>query len=406
MSWILCTFARERKRGALIKTYSTHDLPAFKTPSRRSSQGFKHVTKETMKISLLSNVMRAAVDKDAPLPPPPTPEEGEELYYFGVAQRIVPLLFRCVERYAAEEQRPSWKLLYKWNRLCQLTRQRNARFNEAAVELTQFFKQNGFQSCILKGQGNALMYEDPSLRSPGDIDIWIDGKMDEIVRFTRQHDPNAEVSWYDVKMSYFSNIKTEIHFWPCYIHNPLHYRRLKHYIKEHAHEQFQHFVPMGENGGQVCVPTDSFNRIMQMAHIQTHFFTEGIGLRQIIDYYYLLRRGFTPEERDADVATFRRLGMTRFAAGIMFILHKFLGLREDFLLLPPDKAIGRLILNEVLTGGNFGIMYKKKHGGTALGRFFEGTGRILKFARIFPSETLSRPLIRIYHYLWKLTKNR
>ena len=90
----------------------------------------------------------------------------------------------------------------------------------------------------------------------------------------------------------------------------------------------------------------------------------------------------------------------------MFILHKFLGLREDFLLLPPDKAIGRIILNEVLTGGNFGIMYKKKHGGTALGRFFEGTGRILKFARIFPSETLSRPLIRIYHYLWKLTKNR
>ena len=32
--------------------------------------------------------------------------------------------------------------------------------------------------------------------------------------------------------------------------------------------------------------TASFNVIYQLCHLYHHFFDEGIGLRQIIDYYY------------------------------------------------------------------------------------------------------------------------
>ena len=47
--------------------------------------------------------------------------------------------------------------------------------------------ENGFPNCILKGQGNALMYPDPYARVPGDIDIWLDGGREKILDFTTKY---------------------------------------------------------------------------------------------------------------------------------------------------------------------------------------------------------------------------
>ena len=36
------------------------------------------------------------------------------------------------------------------------------------------------------------------------------------------------------------------------------------------------------------MPTTAFNVIYQLTHLYHHFFDEGIGMRQIIDYYYVV----------------------------------------------------------------------------------------------------------------------
>ena len=60
-----------------------------------------------------------------------------------------------------------------------------------------------------------------------------------------------------------------------------------------------------------------------------HFFFEGIGLRQMIDYYYLLRRGFTEEERKETVRVLKYTNMERFARAVMYVMHDVLGLSHQ-----------------------------------------------------------------------------
>ena len=52
-------------------------------------------------------------------------------------------------------------------------------------------------------------------------------------------------------------------------------------------EQFSHRVMLGEQG-EIAIPTVEFNLIFQLTHIYAHLMNEGIGLRQLLDYYYVL----------------------------------------------------------------------------------------------------------------------
>ena len=44
---------------------------------------------------------------------------------------------------------------------------------------------------------------------------------------------------------------------------------------------------LGEQG-EIAIPTVEFNLIFQLTHIYAHLMNEGIGLRQLLDYYYVL----------------------------------------------------------------------------------------------------------------------
>ena len=40
--------------------------------------------------------------------------------------------------------------------------------------------------------------------------------------------------------------------------------------------------------GAVAIPTLSFNIVYQLYHLYHHYFYEDVGLRQIVDYYYVI----------------------------------------------------------------------------------------------------------------------
>ena len=52
-------------------------------------------------------------------------------------------------------------------------------------------------------------------------------------------------------------------------------------------EQFSHRVMLGEQG-EIAIPTVEFNLIFQLTHIFSHLMNEGIGLRQLVDYYFVI----------------------------------------------------------------------------------------------------------------------
>lgn len=163
----------------------------------------------------------------------------------------------------------------------------NVRLNDAAIHVSEWFRKKGFRTCILKGQGNALMYPNPYSRTPGDIDIWVEGEDKRVISFVRSISPHEKACYHHIEFPSYKGVEVEVHYRPSFLLCFWHNRKLQKYYERVKEQQFSHRVMLGEQG-EIAIPTAEFNLIFQLTHIYSHLMNEGIGLRQLVDYYYVL----------------------------------------------------------------------------------------------------------------------
>ena len=102
------------------------------------------------------------------------------------------------------------------------------------------------------------------------------------------------------------------------------------------------------------------------------------------------------------------LGLWKFAGAVMYVLHEVLGLSEDKMIVPVDEKRGKLLLAEILNGGNFGQHFTKYGHFTQQGmakKYFLKIWRNMHFVRYYPAEALSEPIFRTWHFFWRM-KNK
>ena len=212
--------------------------------------------------------------------------DWKELYAIAQNQALLGVLFHGIRR-LPKELAPEQKLLMQWMVMAEQIRKQNIRLFQDSVKVCQNFENEGFANCILKGQGNALLYPDPYMRTPGDIDIYLSGGRKKIMKYVDQVCPNQVMRYHHVD---FPVMKTaiEVHFTPSYMFCPIHNRRMQKWFEEVMGEQCNHRVSLPDGYGEIHVPQVSFNVIYILSHLYRHIFTEGIGLRQLLDYYYVV----------------------------------------------------------------------------------------------------------------------
>ena len=91
----------------------------------------------------------------------------------------------------------------------------------------------------------------------------------------------------------------------------------------------------------------------------------------------------------------------------MYVLHEVLGLSEEKMIAPMDEKRGKLLLAEILNGGNFGKHFTKYGHFTQQGmakKYFLKIWRNMHFVRYYPAEALSEPIFRTWHFLWRMWK--
>lgn len=334
----------------------------------------------------------------------PATDEWEHIRREVFRQALAGVLFAAVERLPAE-QRPPREVLLPWYMMKERIAAANRRLNRRAAEASEHFAAQGFRSLLLKGQGVAMLYPDPMLRQPGDIDIWLEGNRQEILACGRKRFPEVPVRYHHMDYPIFGDTAVELHFTPSWMNSPSTHRRLQRYFAREAGNQFGHLISLPEDAGQVAVPTLAFNRVYLLVHIYRHLFGEGIGLRQLQDYYFVLMQGTDKAGRKDTADMLRRLRMTRFARATMYVLQAVFGLSDNKLLCTPDERCGRFLLSEVMQAGNFGhhdARLKRHAGETAFYRFRRSLCRNARFVRDYPSEVLCDPIFKIGLYAWRL----
>ena len=441
--------------------------------------------------------------------------DWQELYSFASKQALLGLCFEGIERLGkeySEELRLNpigRELLMTWMGKAQQIRRQNMKVNAVASKLYSMLREDGLRCCILKGQGNALIYPNAYSRNPGDIDVWVNASRERIMEYAQKKFELGD----DIRLQHLETsldgVPVELHFFPCSMNNPIYHARLQKWFRRNADLQCSHIVGLPDGAGDIAIPTTAFNVVYQLTHLYHHFFDEGIGMRQIIDYYYVvcdfykvyqnsskitpslffdkasctrqfeselslhslaslfpLKEGSTshpdpltlrgeggnrptrcseplrskdggPSKVSPDCAGWDRLsiegdnsagsttvvtsyastaldvaqrelkylGLWKFAGAVMYVLKEVLGLSEDKMIVPVDEKRGRLLLAEILDGGNFGRHFTKYAGFThqSMGKkYFLKIWRNMHFVRYYPAEALCEPLFRTWHFFWRL----
>lgn len=347
----------------------------------------------------------------------PNMNEWNRIYELSYKQALLGITFYGMQKLRKEKPEQteylSPKLRMQWLAMAVGIQKHNKLLNKRCEELHDKFKDAGFRTCILKGQGVATLYNDSNnenienslstFRQPGDIDIWVEGDRDVALDFVRSQ--GVKVSYIDsvhAHADFFEDVEVEVHSRPSWMYNSKHDKIFMDFWKGQQEQQFSN----SDKTLGFCYPTVAFNLVYSLLHINRHIFAEGIGLRQLIDYYFILKAS-TKEERDKAFAVLERMNLKRFTAGIMYIERKVLGLDEDNCIVKPDIKEGEFLLNDILIGGNFG-KYDGRNVSTQLDeRWKRGVYTLIhnfRYLTHYPSEVFAIPIWKVWHYVWRKTK--
>lgn len=331
-------------------------------------------------------------------------EDWKAVFEMSRKQAMIAVTLDGVER-LPKDKRPPLGVLMPWIALVQQIEKTNRRLNQLAVKVCERFTAEGMGCVVLKGQGNATLYPRPLHRMSGDIDLWVEGSRAKVVSYVRRYCPDVEVVYHHVDFPVLKDAEIELHFTPSWMNNWQTNRRLQKYFKENMPRQMLHRVELPEGAGTIPVPTPDMNRVYLLLHIYRHLFDEGVGLRQLLDYYYVLVAPCTDAEKAETVRMLGRLRMRRFASAVMYVLQEVFGLDDRHLLLPPSPVYGARLLDEIMLAGNFGHYDERilrRRNETSWHKFCRKVARNFTFLKDYPGEVLWSPLFKIWHYQWRL----
>ena len=417
--------------------------------------------------------------------------EWHRLFDFCKKQALVGVGFTAVEKLHTLGMECPANLRMQWMALALQIEKKNVLLNEQCKKLTEQYEHDGLSTCILKGQGNGLNYPEGlrTRRMPGDIDVWATpiskeglrikdkgiaiavqtGK--EEVEYVEYHGRKAVIEY--VKMQHrlaggndmpkqnyhhidaptMDETEVEVHFRAAHLYSPLRNWRLQKWMNEHADECMKNKTHLG-----FAMPTSSVNVIYQMTHMYKHHIDGGLGFRHLMDYYYAMRvwhndvmeckdlqsQGMwseglgTPVMSNEEImSVIRSFGMTRFAAAVMWVLHKVfeneecilneecrmkneecseaddvveqqlssIGQQlkekcvcEPWMICEPNEKEGKKLLAEVMNSGNFGH-YDSEKPNVYQHRFLYHIWkfkRIFRLAKSYPEEALWEPVFRVW----------
>lgn len=358
---------------------------------------------------LFFELLQVAVGNRVALTTNPTTAEWKEMFSLSKKQALMGIVFLGIEQ-LPKEQRPPKDLLMLWYTSVLQIKRMNDDLNRKSLAVANRFLHDGFHSVILKGQGIARLYPKGEYRTPGDIDIWVNGKRNKIVGYIRSFAPNSKPLYHHIDFVPTDGTEVEVHITPSWMNSFFTNKTLQGFFNISAEEIF------GKEAQDICsdngvetykdlpIPQLNFNRVFILVHIYRHLFGEGIGLRQMLDYYYVLKQGFTEEERKETLDVLKSLKMQRFASAAMWVQKEVFGMQDSFMLTTPDEKEGRFLLNEIMLAGNFGHYderIKRVANESMLHVFCRRVKRNFRFVHSYPSEVLWTPVFKVWHTLWR-----
>ena len=344
---------------------------------------------------LFFELIRVAIGTQESVSRLPSEAEWEELFEMAVKQSLVGVCFVGLHTLGADSDEGyvqigmSEDLFFDWMGTAAQINMKNEIVNKQCVQLQKRLSADGLRSCVLKGQGVATLYGEElrGFRQSGDIDLWVDAPKKDVVDWAKKVGMTEKPGYLHVGAGCFEDTAVELHYRPTYLRSFRHNRRLQQFCESHK-------ADWTERNGMI-VPSWEFDVVYQLSHIYRHLFGLGVGLRQLMDYYFVLRASNANSNSNESLKrTLSSMGLYNFAGAVMYVMREVFGLDERYMICPVEEKRGRMLLEQVMQTGNFGHLDEKQKAArrTTAGNVKYKLRQWWKLLRFYPEETLSAPV--------------
>ena len=368
-------------------------------------------------------ILQSAIGENVRLTHSLSHEEWVEMFELAKKQALLGLALEGVKK-LPKEQWPQGDIVLKWTMATEQVKRQNLQTTNVCLRLNDLFAKEGFDTCILKGQANHVYYDRlidgvslGMLRVCGDVDAWIWPKenilhpVKSIIDYCQRRNILLSLCHLHAEVKPINGVPIEIHFRPSFLNAPWRNSNFQRVFKAAVFDNAKI-----DDVGVVKKLRVDYDLIFQMNHIYRHLLDEGVGLRQVFDFYVLLK-DYNKERivskelmgKEEIMKIISSCGMKRFATALMYVLKDIFHVGNDELICGISEKDGLFLLYEIVMAGNFGhydkrmnsIEVRKGKLSFQLQRASRRFMRNLRFLSSYPEEVICEPFARIAHFLWR-----
>ena len=281
--------------------------------------------------------------------------DWEALYRLAAAQTVVPLVTDGINRLPRELLPAEPERLDPFIGSLMSTAKRNYRLDAFIPKL--FTELGNIPAVLVKGQSLAVDYPDPERRQPGDIDLLVPPSSYEAAKaalLPKATGVEEEAAGILHQPLLFHSIEVEIHGSISTLLSRKLDRKLAALLEEQFDGRTHPEVALGE--ARVPVPEAGFNAVYIFVHFLKHYWSGGVGLRQVIDWIIFV----SVHKRDIHPVL---LEIQLKDLGLLDLWKVFTGFAQEYLGCPmeklplataPDSRKNDRIWRYIRRRGNFG----------------------------------------------------
>ena len=255
--------------------------------------------------------------------------DWEALYGLASAQTVVPLVTDGINRLPRELLPADPERLDPFIGSLMTTAERNRRLDAFIPKL--FRALAGIPVVLVKGQSLAVDYPDPERRQPGDIDLLVPPASYEAVKAvllpkaTKVEEEAASILHQGM---FFHSVEVEVHGSISTLLSRKLDRKLAALLEEQFDGRPLPEVSLGE--ARIPIPEADFNAVYIFVHFLHHYWSGGVGLRQVVDWMTFV----SVHKRDIHPVI---LEIRLKELGLLNLWKVFTGFAQEYLGCPAEK---------------------------------------------------------------------
>lgn len=294
---------------------------------------------------LFFELLRVAIGQLDCLSRGPSAQEWHDIYQTARRHGLVGVSYKGIERLFEFGLRVPHDLSLDWMADAEELREEQELYNSRCRKLVSKLTERKIRATAMNGLGMRLHSDDelPHFVQATAIDVFVDCSMDRAIKFARQTgQEEIQCRYTSLALHAWENTHVNLCYRVLSARNTFVNRRMQKWFMQNKDLMFS---PCEDD---LYVPSLMMNAVCMLQTFQQRLLSGKATMGFLLDYFFVLSQlqgDFQPFKDGANLsATLQTLGLTQFAAGVMWVMQKTLGLDRQYMLCEPSEEEGRFIL--------------------------------------------------------------